>query len=171
MGRVIDQVQAVDVGNLLEPVRAAGMAVHMDRQDARGFRGDGGFHLFRVQVAEPGLDVHEHGPDVVPPQGVRGGHKAEGRGDDLARDPHHLQGNDQGQGAVGAQGHIGHIQVPGQLRFQLLVKGPGVGEPFAVPDLLHEGGDFGQGGEERLGDGDGFFGFEHGFLYRWWGQA
>jgi hypothetical protein len=45
----------------------------MDRQDARGFRGDGGFHLFQVQVAESG-------PDVVPPQGVRGGHKAEGRG-------------------------------------------------------------------------------------------
>jgi hypothetical protein len=49
----------------------------------------------------------------------------------------------------GAQGHVGHVQVPGQLGFQFLVKGPGVGEPFAVPDLLHEGGDFGQGGGRK----------------------
>ena len=42
---IVDDFQSIGVGNLLDAVHIAGMAVAMHRHDGGGMRGNGGFDL------------------------------------------------------------------------------------------------------------------------------
>ena len=87
---VVDHLEPVLVGDLLDALHVAGLAVAVHRHDGRGLRGDGGFDLVGVHAAVRGVDVHEHGLDAVPPDRVGGGDEAERGRDDLARYPESL---------------------------------------------------------------------------------
>ena len=66
MGGVIDDLEVVVVGNALDGLDVAGVAVAMHRQDGGGARRDRGLDLLRVQVQRVRVDVHEHRGDAVP---------------------------------------------------------------------------------------------------------
>ena len=99
--RVVYHLEPVLVGDLLDALHVAGLAVAVNGQDGRGLRGDGGLDLVGVHAAVRGVDVHEHWLYAVPPDCVGRGHEAERRGDDLAGYPERLQRGDKRQGAVG----------------------------------------------------------------------
>lgn len=155
MSGIVDDFEAVFIGDGLDAHSIAGGAVNMHGHDGGGLRGDGGFYLVRVKVAGDGIDIHKDRFDSIPPEGVGGGHEAVGRGDDLARDAQGLQRGNERQGAIREQADIGHAQVVGQGLFQLLVVVAVVGNPFALPDIGQQFLEFLQRGEKRRGDGDG----------------
>ena len=103
---VVDHLEPVLVGDLLNALHVAGLAVAVHRHDGSGLRSDGGLDLVRVHAAVRGVDVHEHGLYAVPPDRVGGGDEAERGRDDLARYPESLQRRDERQGAVSEEADI-----------------------------------------------------------------
>ena len=151
VGGVVDDAKAVAVGDLLDGVDVAGVAVDMHGHDGGGFWGDGGFNLGGVETAGGGVDVDEDGADAVPPEGVGGGHETIGGGDHFAGDAEGLQGGDEGEGAVGEEGEEGHAEVGGEGGFEAVMVFAVVGDPLAVPDVAEEGLELVKVGEEGGG--------------------
>ncbi len=135
MGGVIDDAQAILVGNLLDLPGAARLAIHMDGHDGCGARRDGRLDSVGINAARRRVNINEHGLDAVPPQRVGRCHEAVGRGDDLAADVQRLQGGDQRQRAISKHADVGHLEVLAQGGFKPLVELAVVGHPLAVPDL------------------------------------
>ncbi|MDT4842844.1 hypothetical protein FQZ97_767590 [compost metagenome] len=163
MRRVIDHAQVVGVGDRLDGLGVAGMAVAMHRHDRRRLRRDERLDARRIEIQGARVDVCEDGLDAVPQQRVRSGHERIRRGDDLARDAHRLECRDQRDRAVGEERDVLHAQVLAQRLLQLLVERPTVGEDLVVPDLLQVGQELvqrwqvGLGHVHRLGHGRFFF--------------
>ena len=153
VGGVIDDLQAVPVGDGLDGRDIARVAVAMHRHDRGGLRRDGRLDPGRVHVERGGVDIDEHGRDAVPQQGVRGGHEGVGRGDDFARHTGLLQRRHQRQGAVGEQAQVLHSQIARQLGLQLRVIRAGVRQLLARPDAFQIGNEICERRQQRLGDG------------------
>ncbi len=100
MGTVIDDLQAVAIGDLLQPTDIAGVAEHVGGDDGRGIGLDGCFDVGRIQVPGLRVDVGEDRPDPLPVQGAGGGDEAEGCGDGAAGQAQSAVGDLQGQGTV-----------------------------------------------------------------------
>ena len=105
----------------------------MDRKNGNGFIRDQRLQLFRIQRIGDRVDVAEHRPAAAADDGVRGGGKGEGRGDDLSPKRECLDHVLQRQMTVGEQGQLLAAEVVLQLILQLLVLGAHVGQPVAVP--------------------------------------
>jgi len=157
VGGIVDDAQAVLVGNVLNLTCAARLAIHVHGQDGRRARRDGRLDAVGVDATRGRVDVDKHGPDAVPPQRVGRGHKAVGRGDDLTADVQRLQRGDQRQRAVGEQADIGHLKVLTQRGLEAAVKLAVVGHPLAVPDLLEQFGELAQVGHQGRRDGNDVF--------------
>lgn len=153
VGGIVDDLQAVAVGDLLYATDVAGIAIDVDGHYGRGLRGDGGLYPFRVEVAGFWVDVDEDGLAAVPPDAVGGGDKGVRRGDDLAGDAQRLEGGEQRQGAVGEEGDERDLEVLRQLLLQLAVELAVIGYPLALPDLVAHGLEVFFLGEQRAGDG------------------
>ena len=136
MGAIVDDAQAVLVGNLLNLTGAARLAIDMHGHDGRGARRDGSLDSVRVDASRCRVDVHKHGLDAVPPQRVGRRHKAVGRSDDLTGDIHSLQSRDEGDGAVSKDADVGDLQVVTQSGLESLMKLAIVSDPLVVPDLF-----------------------------------
>ena len=140
MGGVIQKLQPVGVGNGLELLHMAGIAVHVYRQNGAGVGGDGRLHAGGVQSAVIRVHVGENRGQPVAHDGVGGACKGEGRGDDLALQMKCLKHEFQRKVTVGKQTDLGNLQILRQPGFQLLMLFAHVGEPVAVPqggDLLN----------------------------------
>ncbi len=138
MRGVINDLQAVLVGNLLDRLRVAGLAVAVHRHDRRCLGRYRRLDLIGVEAAVCRVNVHEHRLDAVPPQGVCRGHEAVGGRYHLACDAKGLECGYERERAVGEQAYVRHLEVFGKLFFKLSVELPVVGYPLAVPDLLQE---------------------------------
>ena len=136
VGGVVDDAQAVLVGDVLNLTGTAGLAIDMDGHDGGGARRDGGLDAVGVDATRGHVDVDEYGLDTVPPQRVGGGNEAVGSGDDLATDVEGLKGGDERQGAVGEQADVGHLEVLTQRSLEAAMEFAVVGHPLAVPNLL-----------------------------------
>ena len=68
MGGVVNNLEVVVVGNLLNGINIARVTIAMHRHDGRGLRGDGGFDLGWVEVQRVRVHVHKDGLDTVPKQ-------------------------------------------------------------------------------------------------------
>ena len=73
---VVYHLEPVLVGDLLDALHVAGLAVAVHRHDGRGLRRYGGLDLVGIHAAVRGVDVHEHGLYAVPPDRVGGGDEA-----------------------------------------------------------------------------------------------
>lgn len=133
--RVVYHLEPVLVGDLLNALHVAGLAVAVHRHDGRGLRRYGSLNLVGIHAAVRGVDVHEHGLYAVPPDRVGGGDEAERRGDDLAGYPERLQRGDERQGAVGEEADIRDLEVFAEGLLKFLVVVPVVGDPLARPDV------------------------------------
>lgn len=100
VGGVVNHLEVVVVGDLLDGIDVTGVAIAVHGHDGRGLRGDGGLDLGWIDVECGGLDVDKHRFVAIPEQGMCSGNKAVGGGDDFARDAQGLQGGDEGNGAV-----------------------------------------------------------------------
>ena len=136
VGGIVDDAQAVLVGNVLNLTGAAGLAIDVDGHDGGGARRDGGLDAVGVDATRGHIDVDEYGLDAVPPQRVGGGNEAEGSGDDLAADVEGLKGGYERQRAVGEQADVGHLEVLTQGCLEAAMEFAVVGHPLAVPNLL-----------------------------------
>ena len=154
VGGVVDDAQTVLVGNVLNLLGAARLAIDVDGHDGGGARRDGRLDTVGVDAAGGGVDIYEHGLDAVPPDGVRRRHKAVRCGDDLAADVQRLQCRDERQGAIGEQADVGHLEVLAQGSLEALVEVAVVGDPLAVPNLAQHRMEVVKVGQQRRGDGD-----------------
>ena len=136
VGGVVDDAQAVLVGDVLNLTGAAGLAIDVDGHDGGGARRDGSLDAVGVDATRGHVDVDEHGLDAVPPQGVGGGNEAVGGGDDLAADVEGLKGGDERQRAVGKHADVRHLEVLTQGCLEAAMEFAVVGHPLAVPNLL-----------------------------------
>lgn len=113
MGGIVDDLEAVFIGNGLDAPGIARGAIDMHGHDGGGARGDGGLYFIGIEIARDGVDIHEDGFDAIPPDGVGGGHEAVRGGDDLACNAESLQSGDERQGAIGEDADVGHAEVFG----------------------------------------------------------
>ena len=132
---IINDAQAVLVGNCLNFSSSAGLSIHVHGHDGRCARRDGSLDTIGIDAARRRVDIDKYGLNAVPPNGMGGGNKAVGCGDDLATDVKRLQRRDEWQSAVGEQADVGHLEVVTQRLFQPLVERAVIGNPLAVPYL------------------------------------
>lgn len=66
VGGVVDDLEVVVVGNLLDGLNIARVAIAMHRHDGRGLRCDGGFDAGGIKVEGVGVHIYKHGFDAVP---------------------------------------------------------------------------------------------------------
>ena len=104
--RVVYHLEPVLVGDLLNALHVAGLAVAVHRHDGRGLRRYGGLNLVGIHAAVRGVDVHEHGLYAVPPDRVGRGHETERRCDDLPSYSECLKSRDERQRTVGEEADI-----------------------------------------------------------------
>ncbi len=152
MGRVVDHLQSIVVGNILDGGNIAGVAVAMHGQDRGGLGRDRCLDLRRIEVQCMRIDVHENGFDAVPEKRMGGGYETVGSRDDLPGDTKGLQRGDQCNRAVRKEGDVLQSQIFLQLEFKFLMAGAIVGQDLPVPDALQVGKKLLQGREVRLRD-------------------
>ena len=90
MSGIIDDFEAVGVGDPFNVLHVAGISITVHGQDGRGLRGNCRLNFVRVQIAGRWVDVDKNRLDPVPHQGMRGGDEGVWGGDDFARDPQGL---------------------------------------------------------------------------------
>ena len=139
---IVKELQAVGIGNLLQLLVAARIAVDMDRHKRSGPRCNQAFDLRRVHSEGLRFDVAEYRRAVVPVNRVGGRNKGERRRNHFTGDPQRLHTHLQGDHAVGEQTDIFHSEIFRQLRLEFLVKFSIVGQPFICPDLFQAGDKF-----------------------------
>lgn len=136
MGGIVNHLQAVLVGDVLDSLGIAWLAINMHWHDGGGARGDGSFNLARVEIASGWVDVNEDWLATIPPDAVGGSHETIRCGDDLARNAKCLEGGEQWQSSVGEETHVWHLKVGGKFLLQFSVVTAVVGNPLTVPNLL-----------------------------------
>ena len=151
---VVDDLQVVGVGDLLDAAHVARMPVAVHGEDGRRLRRDGRRDPVGVQVQGVRVDVDEDRPDPVPDQAVRGRDEGVRRRDDVTRDAELLQRAHQCDGRVAEQRDLRDAQPAAQRRLEPLVELPAVGEDLAVPDLLEVGQHLLEGRQVGRGDVD-----------------
>lgn len=123
MGRVVDDLEVVVVGDGLDRFDIARVAVAMHGEYGGGLGGDGRLDLGGVEVEGPRFDIDEDGLDTVPKQGVCRGDEGVWRGDDLAGYPQCLQSCYEGKRPIGKEREVIDAEVISQRLLQLLMKG------------------------------------------------
>ena len=135
VGGIVDDAQAVLVGDVLNLTGSAGLTIDVDGHDGSGARRDGCLDAVGVDVTCCHIDVDEHGLNAVPPQRVGRCHEAVGRGDDLAADVEGLKGGNERQSSIGEHADVGHLEVLAQGCLETAVEITVVSHPLAVPNL------------------------------------
>ncbi len=97
---VVDDLEVVVIGDLLDGFYIAGMAIAVHRHDRGRLRRDSRFDLLRIEIERVRIDIHEDRLDAVPEERVRGRCKRIGRRNHFAVDAQGLQRSDEGQRAV-----------------------------------------------------------------------
>lgn len=136
MGGIVNHLQAILVGDVLDSLGIAWLAINMHWHDGGGARGDGCLNLVGVEIASGRVDVNEDWLATIPPDAVGGSHETIRCGDNLARDAKCLKGGEQWQGSIGEEAHEWHLEVGGKFLLQLSVVTTIVGNPLTVPNLL-----------------------------------
>ena len=136
MGGIINHLQSILVGDVLDSLGIAWLAINMHWHNGGGARGDGSLNLVGVEITSGRVDVHEDWLTTIPPDAVGGSHETIRCGDDLARDAKCLEGSEQWQSSVGEETHVWHLEVGGKFLLQLSVVTAVVGDPLTVPNLL-----------------------------------
>src|SRR5262249_26531720 len=101
LGGVLDDAEAVLLGDGVEAVAGPGQAGEVGQDDGAGGGRDGGLDAAEVEVARHGVDVDEHGPGADLEDDVGGGDPGERGGDDLVAgaDAGDAEGDLEGAGA------------------------------------------------------------------------
>ena len=68
MGSVVDHFQTISVGNLLDTLDVARIAVTMHRHDGRGLGGNGGLDPVGIKIHGCRIDIDENRLNIVPKQ-------------------------------------------------------------------------------------------------------
>ena len=155
--RVVDHLEAVPVRDGLDGVRVAQAAIDVHGQNGAGPLGNQALQQLWVQRVIALTNITEHGRKPLAHEGVRGGGKGEGRGDNLAQQGkpadvgpvQGLQKRLQRQVAVGEQREMPHIQIGFQAALQLKQLFAVVGQPVGIPqgaDFLAKFLEIGHGG-------------------------
>ena len=112
MGRVVDELEAAPVGDVLERVHVAEVSVDVHRQDRHGVRGDRGLDRLRVEREVGFPHVGKHGDEPLAHDSVGGGGEGEGGGHNLAPlwQPQRFQDALQGVVPVGEERRVGHLE-------------------------------------------------------------
>jgi hypothetical protein len=115
--RVLDQREAVPVGDLAERRQVGGLAAQVDGDDGPGALGDRRVDRGRVDVERCGIDVGEHRPGARAGNRLGGGIERVGRADHLVAGADHqpLEGQDQRVGAVRDRDRLGRAEGGGDL--------------------------------------------------------
>ena len=125
LGVVLDNLEVMLVGNLLDGGHVGALAVKVDGNDGLRLRRDGGLDLLRADALGVGAAIHENRGGACDPDGLGGGKEGVRVGDDLiARaDAKGHEGEPDGVGAVAdADGVFGAV-ISCQLSFELLEHG------------------------------------------------
>ena len=85
MGRVIDHLETVVIGDGLNSTGVTGPTIDMDRENGSRLRRDCRLNLGRVEIERFRVDIDENRLDSVPEKRVGGSNEAVGRRDHLAR--------------------------------------------------------------------------------------
>ena len=153
---IVEQLQPVGVGDLLEFLVVARIAVDVDRHQRGRLRRDQRFDLVRVHGVGLRFDVAEDRLAAVPVDRVRGSHERERGRDDFARDAERLKPDLERNHPIGEQRDIFHAEVFGEFRLKLPMEFAVVREPFVVPDLPQIRDEVVQRRQRRRSDVDGF---------------
>ena len=134
--RVVEHMQAVRLGNAVDSVNIAEVAVNVHGHDGDGLIRDERLYLRDIDGIIVGVYVAEHRRAADARDGVGGGGKGEGRGDDLtAAQGEGLQHVFKREVAVGEERDVRHAQILAQRALQRLMLHAHISEPAAVPDI------------------------------------
>ena len=95
MSCIVDDFQAIPIGNSLNLVHLAGFAITTHGHNGSGFWCNSSLYLFRINTTSFFLNIHKHRTTTVPPNAVSSSHKAIRCGDYFACDAQCLQSSKQ----------------------------------------------------------------------------
>jgi UDP-glucuronate decarboxylase len=150
--RVVDEGEAVPLGDSGKRVHVARVAVAVDRDDGAGPLADRRLdsHGVDVEVVRP--DVGEHRSQLRALYGVGRGDERVGRGDDFAAEACGVNCAFERKHAVGRKGQMLDVEEGGELRLEPLVERAVVRDELARPDFLKQGNQLFERRQERPGD-------------------
>lgn len=139
MGGIVNDLEVIVIGDNLDGLYIAGVAVAMHRQNGRGLRGDGGLDFGGIEIQRIRIDIDEYRLDAVPQQGMRGSDERIRGGDDFAGNTQRLQSGHQRESAISEQRQMIDAQIVTQRLLELLMKRSFVSEDLTIPYLLQIG--------------------------------
>ena len=75
MGSIVDDLQPVLVGDVLDSVYFTRLAIDMDRHNGCGSRSDGCLYSLRIHTSRCRINVHKNRLNSIPPKSVCSSHK------------------------------------------------------------------------------------------------
>ena len=136
MGRIVNHLQAMLLGNLMNPVHITNISIHMNRHNGAGFLRNQIFNLLCIHSIIPIVNITEYGSQAVPDNGMGCRCKGKRGCNHLTLQIHGLQSQLQSHMAIDKQLQIRCLQKTLQLPLQLLVILAHIGQPCAFPDRL-----------------------------------
>ena len=106
MGGIINHLQLIFMGNPLDFIDIAHIAIHMYRHDGTGSISNQGFYLFHVHRICDRIDIAEHWFQAVAHNGMCRGSERKGRSDYLSLQVHRLKSELQCHMAVCQELHV-----------------------------------------------------------------
>ena len=157
VGGVVDDGDVVFLGEAVEAIDVAAVAIDMHGDDGFGARGDEFLDFIRVEAEGFGIDVRKDRGRADALKGVGGGDEGEGSGDDIAiGESHRVVAEFEGECAVVEEREVGfgYAEVGGECRLELLQHRAVVREPLVVPYFVDTGFEFGKIRKVRASDED-----------------
>ena len=106
MGRIVNDLESVNVCYFLDAFCVARGAIDVYGHDGGRMRCDGGFNFFGIYISGFFVDIDKHGLESVPPNGMSRRDKAVWSRDDFAGDAHGLQCRNKWKCSVGEQAEV-----------------------------------------------------------------
>lgn len=136
MCRIIDDLQLILVGNPLNLLDIADIAIDMHRHDSARAVRDQRLELVHVHREILRIDVAEHRRQAIADNRMCRRGKRERRRDDLTLQIHRLQRKLQRHMAIREQVNVLHAEILTQTCLQSLMLHTHIRQPAAVPDIL-----------------------------------
>lgn len=134
VGGIIENLEVVSRCNLLDGLHITDVAIDMDRNDCGSLLSDQGFDERGIKGVITLLDVTEDRLEAIADNGMRGGDKGEGGGDDLPGKTQGLYGHLEGEMAIGEERDMRDSKRRRKSCLQLFVFDSHIGKPMGVPE-------------------------------------
>ena len=136
MSSIVDHLQSIFIGNLLDLLHLHRLAIAMHRHNCSSLGGNSSLNLIGINTASFLLNINKHRLATIPPNAMSCGHKAIWCSDYLSRNTQSLQCCQERKRTISKQTDVRHLQILCKCFLQLLMETTIISNPLTCPNFL-----------------------------------